>query len=77
MRSLDGSYSNVSRVAFSAISIVGGPWRNLIVIDAYPLGNVTATQRAVLDGLVARLATADMAAGQKDDPSLEEERERE
>ena len=47
------------------------------MIDAYPLGDVTATQRAVLDGLVARLATADMAAGQKDDPRLEEERERE
>lgn len=39
----------------------------LAVVEAYVLGYVATTKRAVLQGVAAHLTTADMTTGQEDD----------
>lgn len=48
----------------------------LAVVEAYVLGYVATTKRAVLQGVAAHLTTADMTTGQEDDLRLEEQKDK-
>lgn len=48
----------------------------LVLVEPYALGDVAAAQRAVLQGVAADLAAADVTAGQEDDLSLEHRKTR-
>ena len=48
----------------------------LAMVEAYPLGYVATTQRAVLQSVAADLTTANVTAGQEDDLSLQTHRDK-